>query len=164
MIKKFLFTIILLFACFSLKSQQTNIYIVRHAEKDLSDKTNSNPDLSEAGKLRAKKLVSELKKMKFSAAYSTPYNRTQQTLKPVAEHNSIEVTSYDPKDSKALAGEVLRLYSGKNIIIAGHSNTIPVILEAFGVKAPFEISEDDYSNIFHIKINKGKTTLKSSKY
>jgi bisphosphoglycerate-dependent phosphoglycerate mutase len=156
MIKKFLFTIILLFACLSLKSQQTNIYIIRHAEKDLSDKTNTNPDLSEAGKLRAKKLVSELKKVKFSAAYSTPYNRTQ--------HNSIEVINYDPKDSKALAGEVLRQYSGKNIIIAGHSNTIPGILEAFGVKAPFEISEDDYSNIFHIKIIKGKATLKSSKY
>ncbi|MDR6404827.1 MULTISPECIES: histidine phosphatase family protein [Chryseobacterium] len=76
MIKKFFFTFILLFACLSLKSQQTNIYIVRHAEKDLSDKTNTNPDLSEAGKKRAQKLVSELKKVKFSAAYSTPYNRT----------------------------------------------------------------------------------------
>jgi broad specificity phosphatase PhoE len=164
MIKKFFFTFILLFACLSLKSQQTNIYIIRHAEKDLSDKTNTNPDLSEAGKKRAQKLVSELKKVKFSAAYSTPYNRTQKTLKPVADNSSIEVTNYDPKDNKALADKVLKKYSGKNIIIAGHSNTIPGILEAFGVKAPFEIVEDDYSNIFHVKINKGKATLTSLKY
>ncbi|SIQ73683.1 Broad specificity phosphatase PhoE [Chryseobacterium sp. RU37D] len=162
--KKFLFALICIFSFIALKSQQTNIYIVRHAEKDLSDKTNTNPDLSSVGKNRAEKLALELKKIKFSAAYSTPYNRTQQTLKPITLQNSIEITSYEPRENKKLAEEILKRYQGKNVIIAGHSNTIPLLLEAFGSNAPFEISEDDYSNIFHVKINKGKTTLKSLKY
>lgn len=163
--KNLLTTFLLIFSFTFLYSQTTNIYIVRHVEKDISDAKNKNPNLSEIGKQRAKKLLTELKKVKFLAAYSTPFNRTQQTLKPIAEFNKIEITSYNPSDNKKLIDEILNKYSGKNVIIAGHSNTILNILEAFGAKKPFEtVSEDDYSNLFHIIISKSKVKLKSSKY
>jgi broad specificity phosphatase PhoE len=163
--KKFIFTFLLILSGILFHAQKTQIYIVRHAEKDLTDKGNTNPNLSEAGKQRAEKLLAELKNVKFSAAYSTPFNRTQQTLEPVALFNTIEITNYDPKNNKGLAEEILGKYSGKNVIIAGHSNTVLEILDAFGAKKPFEsISEDDYSNLFHITIEKDKTTLQSSRY
>lgn len=163
--KNLLSAIVLIFFFTCLHSQNTNIYIVRHAEKDISDTGNKNPNLSETGKQRAQKLLTELKNVKFSAAYSTPFNRTQQTLQPVAEFNKIEITSYNPSDNKKLIEEILSTYSGKNIIIAGHSNTILNILEAFGAQKPFEtVSEDDYSNLFHIIIEKDKVKLSSSKY
>ncbi|MBB4806116.1 broad specificity phosphatase PhoE [Chryseobacterium defluvii] len=162
--KKLIFIFLLILSC-TMQSQQTHIYIVRHAEKDISDKTNTNPDLSKPGKQRAEKLLSVLKKVKFSAAYSTPYKRTQQTLKPIAEYNAVEITDYDPKNNQQLAEEILNIYSGKNVIIAGHSNTILEMVKAFGAKKPFEeISEDDYSNLFHIIIEKDKVNLESSKY
>jgi len=163
--KNLLSTFLLIFSFTFLYSQTTNIYIVRHAEKDISDANNKNPNLSEIGKQRAKKLLTELKKVKFAAAYSTPFNRTQQTLQPIAEFNKIEITNYNPTDNKKLIEEILSKYSGKNVIIAGHSNTILNILEAFGAKKPFEtVSEEDYSNLFHIIISKNKVKLKSSKY
>ena len=163
--KNLFLTFLLIFSCSLLHSQQTNIYIVRHAEKDISDKNNPNPNLSDIGKQRAEKLSKELKKVKISAAYSTPYNRTQQTLQPIAKLNTIEITNYNPSDNKQLAEEILKQYSGKNVIIAGHSNTVLEILEAFGATKPFEtISEDDYSNLFHISIENGKVKLHSSRY
>ncbi|PIF46986.1 histidine phosphatase superfamily protein (branch 1) [Chryseobacterium sp. 52] len=163
--KNLLSTLLLIISFTFMHSQTTNIYIVRHAEKDISDINNKNPNLSEAGKQRAKKLLKDLQKVKFSAAYSTPFNRTQQTLQPLAEFNKIEITSYNPSDNKKLVEEIRSTYSGKNVIIAGHSNTILNILEAFGAPKPFEtISEDDYSNLFHIIIKKHKVKLSSSKY
>lgn len=163
--KKLLFTFLLLFPCFLLQAQTTQIYIVRHAEKDLSDKGNPNPNLSEAGKQRAGKLLTTLKKVKFSAAYATPFSRTQQTIEPIALFNKIEITNYDPRNIKSLVEEILSKYSGKNIIIVGHSNTILETLEAFGVKKPFDtIAEDDYTNLFHLTIEKDKATLQSSRY
>lgn len=163
--KKLLFTFVLLLSCLFLQAQTTQVYIVRHAEKDLSDKGNPNPNLSETGKQRAGKLLTELKKIKFSAAYSTPFNRTQQTIEPIALFNKIEITNYDPRNIKSLVEEILSKYSGKNVIIVGHSNTVLETLEAFGAKKPFDtIAEDDYVNLFHLTIEKDKATLQSSRY
>lgn len=163
--KKLLFTFVLLLSCLFLQAQTTQVYIIRHAEKDLSDKGNSNPNLSETGKQRAGKLLTELKKIKFSAAYSTPFNRTQQTIEPIALFNKIEITNYDPRNIKSLVEEILSKYSGKNVIIVGHSNTVLETLEAFGAKKPFDtIAEDDYANLFHLTIEKDKATLQSSRY
>lgn len=163
---KNLVTILLVLFSFTfLHSQNTSIYIVRHAEKDISDANNKNPNLSEVGKQRSEELLKKLKNVKFSAAYSTPFYRTQQTLQPIAAFNKIEITSYNPSDNKKLVDEILNNYSGKNVIIVGHSNTILSILEAFGAKKPFEtISEDDYSNLFQIIIDKNTVKLQSSKY
>lgn len=148
-----------------LQSQQTNIYIVRHAEKAPTNQNDTNPGLSATGKQRASRLLAELKNVAFSAAYSTPFRRTQQTLQPIAEHNKIEITSYNPRDNKVLAEEILSKYPGKNVIIAGHSNTVLEIIEAFGEKRPFaSISEDDYSNLFHLIIGEKVVKLHSSKY
>ncbi|GAB0157348.1 phosphoglycerate mutase family protein [Chryseobacterium sp. Alg-005] len=163
--KKLLFTFSLLFFCLFTQAQTTQVYIVRHAEKDLSDKGNTNPNLSEAGKQRAEKLLAELKKIQFSAAYSTPFNRTQQTLEPLALFNKIGITDYDPRNIKGFVEEILSNHSGENIIIVGHSNTVLETVEAFGAKKPFaSIAEDDYANLFHLTIEKDKVTLQSSKY
>lgn len=148
-----------------MQAQATHVYVVRHAEKDISDKGNANPNLSEAGKQRAEKLLKELNKVNFSAAYSTPFHRTQQTAETIALLNKIEITPYDPRNIKSLVEEILSKYSGKNIIIVGHSNTILETLEAFGAKKPFDhIAEDDYANLFHLTVEKDKTTLQSAKY
>lgn len=163
--KKLFFIFLFIFSYTFMNAQITHIYIVRHAEKDLSDKENPNPDLSDEGKQRAERLLTELKKVKFSAAYSTPYKRTQQTLQPVAEYNKIGTMNYDPRNNQKLVEEILSTHSNETVIIAGHSNTIPGLLEAFGAKVPFEtIPEEDYSNIFHLTIDKDKVNLDHSNY
>ena len=58
---KFLFTFIIVFTCYASSFSQeqvkesttTTYYLIRHAEKDRSDKSNRNPELTEIGKTRA---------------------------------------------------------------------------------------------------------------
>ncbi|HQS07084.1 MAG TPA: phosphoglycerate mutase family protein, partial [Daejeonella sp.] len=57
----------------------TTIYIVRHAEKDVSDPKNQDPELSSEGMERAEALADKLKEIKLDAAFATKYKRTSQT-------------------------------------------------------------------------------------
>ncbi|SMC33692.1 phosphoglycerate mutase family protein [Moheibacter sediminis] len=151
---KLLSFLLLLLLSITIYAQKTHIYIVRHAEKDISNPQDPNPSLSVEGLLRAIKLADELKKIKISAAYSTPFTRTQQTLEPTAERNRLDIINYDPSNNSSLVNDVLTNYTNKRVIIAGHSNTILEILEAFGGERPIsEVSEDDYGNFFHIVIS-----------
>jgi broad specificity phosphatase PhoE len=71
-------------------------YLIRHAEKDRSDKSNKNPELTKQGQNRAAYWADVFKKVPFDAVYSTEYNRTQQTAKPTADAHELEITSYHP--------------------------------------------------------------------
>ena len=55
----------------TLKETVTTIYLVRHAEKDLSDTSNRNPELTAIGIQRANDLAQTLSKVNIDAVYST---------------------------------------------------------------------------------------------
>lgn len=162
-------TILCLFMAITLGANiaeaQTTIYIVRHAEKDQKDPSERDPQLSLDGKDRAKDLAALLQPKRILAAYSTPYKRTKQTIEPTAYGHGIEVQEYDPTDPAALAATVLRNYKRGGVIIAGHSNTVLELVEAFGIKRPIpSISEDEYSYIFEITVEGNSTRLLMSQY
>ncbi|MBC6110094.1 phosphoglycerate mutase family protein [Pedobacter fastidiosus] len=141
-------------------AQTTQIWIVRHAEKDKSNPEDKNPNLSEEGKIRAGDLAKYLKKVKFDAAFSTPYKRTHQTLDSLIIQKVI-----DYKDAKSLVDSVNKSYVGKTIIVAGHSNTVLEIMEAFGGKKPKEeLTDDDYDYIFHLTVKGDKAKVKVDQY
>lgn len=130
-------------------AQKTEIWIVRHAEKDNSGPKNTNPDLSAEGQKRAQKLLDYMADIKLDKAFSTPYKRTRQTLTPLVKAKGIELVDYN--DVAQLAKQIRKDYSGKKVIIAGHSNTILEIVEAFGIARPVAaIAEKEFNNIFHI--------------
>lgn len=141
-------------------AQTTEIWIVRHAEKDKSNPEDKNPNLSDEGKIRAGDLAKYLKKVKFDAAFSTPYKRTHQTLDSLIIQKVIEY-----KDAKSLVDSVKKSYLGKTIIVAGHSNTVLEIIEAFGGKKPREeLTDDDYDYIFHLSVKGDKAKVKMDQY
>ena len=75
------------FACL-LSSCSTTIYVVRHAEKQTgvnNSMMSADPDLTDAGKARAKKMAEMLASKSITAVYATPYKRTQQTAEPTAQ-------------------------------------------------------------------------------
>lgn len=162
------FSILLVFLLLlssKIDAQRTDVYIVRHAEKEIVSVTDKDPNLSEIGKKRALKLFSLLKRNKFSAVYSTSYKRTRQTVELIAKENNLPIQEYSPKDNLKLVSEILNKYKGGKILIAGHSNTIIELSEAFDVNNPLkEISDDDYGNIFHIIIKNNKVKLKNTRY
>ena len=161
----------LFFLMFSLSSagsftKETVIYVVRHAEKDTSDPKNNNPDLNAEGKQRALDLNEFLKKEKLAAAFSTNYKRTLQTVAPVAQRNGIPVKTYDPKDPAAVAQLIMQEYPNQKVVIAGHSNTILGLVEAFGEHPPVDkLDDEDYDLLFTIKINKdGQSSLTTQRF
>jgi 2,3-bisphosphoglycerate-dependent phosphoglycerate mutase len=129
-------------------SQETTIYLIRHAEK--ADGS-SDPHLSEAGHLRAAKWAEWLSSKSVTQLYSTPYNRTKETLQPLADKIKAEIVTYNPSqlDLKELAGR----HSGKSIVVAGHSNTIPHYVNNLIGKALYtDLSESEFGVMYIITI------------
>lgn len=163
--RKKLLLLLVLICCLAntVLAQRTDIWIVRHGEKDKSDPENSNPALSAEGRIRAEELAVHLKEVKFNIAFSTPFKRTHQILEPLVKKNKIDIKDY--RNIEVLANDIIKDYIGKTIVIAGHSNTILEIIEAFGLKRPIEVvTEKDYSYLFHVIIDGDQRKVEMDSY
>ncbi|WP_298897078.1 phosphoglycerate mutase family protein [uncultured Psychroserpens sp.] len=138
------------------ESETTTYYFIRHAEKDRSDKTNRNPDLTQTGKTRAIHWSEILQHVKFDAVYSTQYNRTMQTAAPTAEKNKVEIQFYDPR---ALYSEDFATATkGQTVLVVGHSNTTPAFVNMVLKEKKYEdIDDNNNGNLYIVTISNGKT-------
>lgn len=150
----------------SASQQSTTVYIVRHAEKDMSDTKNQDPDLNELGKKRVLALNEKLKNEKIDAVFSSKYKRTYQTGVGVAEKNGLKVQEYEAHDFQAISDLIKSKYKNKKVLILGHSNTVLELIEAFGAERPFKAMTDgEYDFFFEVKLgNKGKGQLRLSQF
>jgi broad specificity phosphatase PhoE len=139
-------------------------YIVRHAEKD----TGTNPALSDAGKKRAGDLYRQLKNKKIDIIFVSQYRRTGMTADSLRIYQKIKTVEYTADLTAASLFDKIKLNAGKarNILIVGHSNTLPVIIRKAGVDhyTAKEIPDNEYDNLFIVKQKKGKPSLKIKKY
>ena len=46
-----------------------------------------------------------------------------------------------------------------NVLVVGHSNTIPDIIKALGVSDSIAIDDNDYDNLFVVSLGTGSATL-----
>ncbi|WP_457651455.1 SixA phosphatase family protein [Rhodocaloribacter sp.] len=108
------------------------VYLVRHAEAVSPElrQDPKNPHLSEAGHMRAAHLAYVLGDAGITRILSTDFHRTRETARPLAEKLGLDVASYDPYDLPGFA-EALRGMRGR-ILVAGHSNTTPKLVELLG--------------------------------
>lgn len=152
--KKIAAIMILLFSLTSF-SQTTTFIVLRHAEKESTDK---NANLSSDGKLRAEALRHVLSTSGVNAIYSTPFNRTRQTVTPLAEEKKIVITEYPVnKPYTQLIAEILDTYLGKTVVVVGHSNTVPEILKVLSDNLFIvSISENQYDNLYIVSVTKEK--------
>ena len=141
------------------KEQQattTTFILVRHAEK--ANDVTKDPPLTEEGTQRAERLAALLDQQDIVALYATPYQRTQLTLQPLATAKNLSVTSYQPGEEGFLTG-LLESQPNNIIVIAGHSNTIPALVnELIGEEKFVQLDESDYNDIFVVtcsEIGKG---------
>lgn len=133
----------------------TTVIFVRHAEKALVPE--NDPPLSLAGQRRVAELTRQLVDADVlagvDAIYSTPYRRTQETAKPLAEALGLPIHSYNPNDNEAVLEQILKDHKGKIILVVGHSNTIPGLIADLGAhKGVPDIAENEYDNIYIISI------------
>lgn len=137
----------------------TTIILVRHAEKQTES---GDPSLDSRGRARAETLARMLEDAGVTALSATPYRRTQQTLQPLAEQLGIEIEiqPVDLADPEAyardLAEGLLERHRGGTVVVAGHSNTVPLLLGAFGVRGPHAIDDDEYDDLFVLGVDVGK--------
>lgn len=141
----------------------TTYYFVRHAEKDRTDMTNSDPDLNEKGKERAQKWAEVFKDIPFDLIYSTDFKRTRQTAKPLAKSKGLHISIYD--QNKLYSKDFQQKTRGKTVLVVGHSNTNPQFVNAIlGEKKYENIPDDENGSLFIVKLIPGGITTSEVLY
>ena len=125
---------------------RASVFIVRHAER--ADAKDDKSLLSRKGKKRAKLLSGVLSGVALKAVYTTEYERTQQTAGPTAKAKGLIVTVTDSEKAVELAAELKSKPADTDVLVVGHTDTIPDILKGLGVEPPVAIGDSDYSNLF----------------
>jgi probable phosphoglycerate mutase len=133
---------------------QQVVYVVRHAERSdgapaagqAMTAPANDPPLSAEGHARAARLAAMLRSAGIAQIFSTEYQRTRQTAAPLAKALNLEVTTSPSREPDAL---LLHIRQAKgNVLVVGHSNTVPDVLKRLGVKDPITIGDSEYDNLF----------------
>ena len=146
--------VLLLIAAPGVCAAQDAIFIVRHAERaDAS----ADSDLSPAGEARAARLAAMLKDAGVTRIYTTELKRTIQTAAPLAAALHLTATALKAADQKALLAKVRAASPHDRLLIVGHSNTVPAVLLALGVRPAMTIPDTEFDNLFVVIPKAGGT-------
>nr|WP_275974162.1 histidine phosphatase family protein [Shewanella pneumatophori] len=129
------------------------VLLVRHAEKNISD--NRDPKLSPTGIARSQALAKQLSQLELSQLIASDYQRTQLTLAPIAKDKALNVTIAATKSGlTAHVNNIVALVNKEpgNSLIAGHSNTLPMIISALGGPTIKKISESTFGELYQLDI------------
>jgi len=141
---------------------KTTLYLVRHAEK-AADGTR-DPALNAAGQARAEHLAAVLADKGIDAIYSTPFQRTVQTGAPLAAALNQPIYRYAPTYMTHIF-DFIANHQGQQILVIGHSNTIPAMINWVLRKAELDqLEEQQYGDVFILQHKKGKARLAKSKF
>ncbi len=138
------------------KPDVITVVIVRHAERTSGDA------LTVEGEKRAETLARLFRNTGLSAIFSTKTNRTIETVNNTSERLGIPIQFYS--STSAVTGLIKSGYTGNTVLVVGHSDTVPQIIEALGVSSAPQIM-NEYNNLFIVTIRKdGKAALTHLKY
>ena len=147
LLKSTLLLILLFSVSPSFGQEVTTYYLIRHAEKEVSDKSNRDPHLTEIGKERAQVWKEIFKEVAFDKIYSTSYHRTLETARPTAEDHQLSIENYDPKN--LYSSDFKEATFGKTVLVVGHSNTTPDLANMILNKKTYNnIEERTYGNLY----------------
>jgi broad specificity phosphatase PhoE len=122
-----------------------DIFLVRHADKKTPDEQSL---LSPAGHKRADDLRRVLSSANLKAVYRTEFERTLQTAAPTAAEHKLVPIKTKSDDVKGLAA-ILRTFGPQDdVLVVGHSDTVPDLLHELGVSTNVVIGSSDYDNLF----------------
>lgn len=127
-----------------------SVVLVRHAERadtaaGGAPMMAADPDLSDAGHARARRLAGMLRDAGITAIFVTEFKRTQQTAAPLAAALKLTPTVVKAADTAALVAR-LKAATG-HVLVVGHSNTVPEITAALSNTPPITIEDNDYGNL-----------------
>jgi broad specificity phosphatase PhoE len=151
-------------------SAQQVISVVRHAERASAPSGQTatagmmadDPPITPAGEQRAARLASMLASAGIRHVFTSEYLRTRQTAAPLAAKLGLTPAAVPAKDPDALLARI-RGADG-NVLVVGHSNTVPDLLKKLGVSGTVTIADGDYDNLFVVFRDGDKATLTTLKY
>ena len=121
-----------------------SFYVTRHFQKA----EGQDPPLSEAGQANARRLIGFFAAEPPRVVYVSTTRRAWETAAPVARKLRLKVRRYDPADTGRLVARVLA--ERGPVLVVGHSNTVPEIVERLGGDRPAPLAETDYGDIWHL--------------
>jgi broad specificity phosphatase PhoE len=122
-------------------------FLLRHAEKD------SLGNLSATGHARVAQLPQIFQNIKFDRIFSTDVSRTKATAMTVCEAQKKPLELYKKENQNALIEQLMQK-RGQKILIVGHSNTIPSLLNVFkkAAKPDFQqLGDNEFDKLFYVR-------------
>lgn len=130
----------------------TTYYFIRHAEKEVGDPANKDPDLTDEGRSRAQKWAEILKEVEFDLIFTTDFIRTRKTAEAVANSQEKEIQQYDPKQMYSKGFQ--KKTKGKTVLVVGHSNSNPRFVNIIlGEKIYEDLPESEYGSLYIVNIS-----------
>ncbi|WP_181198031.1 histidine phosphatase family protein [Enhygromyxa salina] len=150
------------------EAAEVTVYVVRHAEKqqlpgDAMGARDKDPPLSREGQLRAMSLTEDIPVNELDAVYVTKTKRSEDTASAVVALIGVDPIHYPPRDVEGLV-QRLRKRHGQSVLVVGHSNTIPPLLKGLGVEDAVAIPEDQYGDLWVVKLAGGEATLETRSF
>ena len=112
-------------------------------------KGNENPELTRKGFARSEVLADSLGYLIEGIIYSSEFARSQQTVSPLSERWNADIKIHRASDPDGQVEKALQ-HCGKIVIISGHSNTVPTLINLFGIKDEITIDDNQYGDLFMI--------------
>ena len=130
--------------CATFAPAPPNFYIMRHLQKA----EGSDPPLTALGRSNAALLRHLVGDDPPRAIYVSTTRRARETAAQLAESLHLTPQEYDPRDTPGLLAR-LRAERG-TVLVVGHSNSVPDIVEGVGGRRPDPIGDETYGWIYYI--------------
>jgi len=135
---------------------QQAIILVRHAEKIADDLNGRDVPLSKAGEERARLLAEMLKDSGITVIYASDTVRTRATAQPLAKELRLPIKNLDQRNPGGAVQRMKKDNANDVVLIVGHADTLPGLLEALGYRREVRIHSNDYTNFFVVIPRAGK--------
>jgi broad specificity phosphatase PhoE len=135
-------------------AQVTTVLVVRHAEKESTAK---DPHLSAAGQRRAEDLAHAAGAAGVTAIYSTNFQRTQETVAPLAAALQLTPVVKSADQTDELVEEIKSTRRGQTVLVCGHSNTVPDIVKRLSGVVIDPIPDAGFDGLYVVTLIPGET-------
>jgi phosphohistidine phosphatase SixA len=136
-------------------ADSTTIVVIRHAEKELN--AGPDPPLNAAGQARAALLARMFGDVRadwhIDAIYVSPALRNRMTAAPLAARLGVAPIVGPLGNARGLARQVLHEHAGGRVLVIGHSDSVPEIVEALsGAKHLPAIGDEEYDAMYIVSV------------
>lgn len=148
----------------------TVVIVVRHGEKAADG--GDNPSLSDAGRARAQRLADIAEQAGVEFVLTTHLKRTKETAQPFVTRRGVPTRAFEltranlAAHPKAVADEIRKNHAGRTVLVVGHSNTAPRIVNELTGRR-FEDLDDptEFDAIFVVILHApGRAAVIKAKY